>query len=322
MSRRAQKKTPGFKRHFNPLIWLVRHAQMSLASLGRLFRHPLPTLMTATVIGIAIALPAGLHVLIDNVRSLSNQWDGGSSMSLFLKQDMDDHQAEKIRHTLQQRPDIAEAVLITKSQAMAEFRQQSGFGAALDLLDNNPLPAVILVRPEIPQGDPVAATTQLAQSLQAFREIELAQVDLQWVQRLNAITLTLERGVAVLAALLSAAVLLIIGNTIRLEIQNRHTEIEITKLVGGTNAFIRRPFLYEGIWYGLLGALIALLLVILALALMTGPVQELAGLYGSEFSLGLITSGTFFGILLGSPLLGLLGAWLAVGRHLKQIVPE
>ena len=150
----------------------------------------------------------------------------------------------------------------------------------------------------------------------------MAQVDLQWVRRLDAITNTLERGVGILAALLSAAVLLIVGNTIRLEIQNRHSEIEIVKLVGGTDAFIRRPFLYEGIWYGLLGALIAIVLVLLALYLMQGPVERLVGLYETRFDLTLLTSGTFLGILFGSPLLGLTGAWLAVGRHLKRIVPE
>ena len=162
----------------------------------------------------------------------------------------------------------------------------------------------------------------MAAELQAYREIDMAQVDLQWVKRLGAITGTIERGVAILAALLAGAVLLIVGNTIRLDIQGRHSEIEIVKLVGGTDAFIRRPFLYEGLWYGLLGAAIALLLVLLSLNLLDGPVQRLAGLYESSFSLAVLDPLSLLGTLFGGPLLGLAGAWLAVGRHLAEIQPE
>ena len=166
------------------------------------------------------------------------------------------------------------------------------------------------------------AVGRLAQELQAYREIDLAQVDLQWVERLGAITGTIERAVLILAALLAGAVLLIVGNTIRLEIQNRHSEIEIVKLVGGTDAFIRRPFLYEGLWYGLLGGAIALLLVLASLYLLDGPVERLAGLYESGFSLSVLDPLSLFGVLLGGPALGLTGAWLAVGRHLAEIQPE
>ena len=318
---RRAGKGPRFQRQRNPLTWLARHAQNAIASLGRLTRQPAATLMTATVIGIAIALPSGLHLLIDNVRTLSGSWEGASSISLFLKQELDDRQAEQVRHTISLRNDVAEARLITREEALQEFRQRSGFGDALDLLGRNPLPAVVLVTPGAAFSS-AEATGRIAGQLEGYREIEMAQGDLQWLRRLDAITLTLERGVGLLAALLSAAVLLIIGNTIRLEIQDRHSEIEIIKLVGGTDAFIRRPFLYEGLWYGLIGAAIATVLVMLALYLMQGPVERLAGLYASRFELSLITSGTFVAILLGSPLLGLLGAWLAVSRHLQRIVPE
>jgi len=312
---------PGFRRNRNPLTWLLRHAQMSLSSLGRLAQNPLSTAMTAAVIGIAIALPAGLHLLIDNMRSLTGSWDGTSSISLFLNQSLSDTQATQVRDVIARRNDVAETRLISRQQALEEFRQRSGFGEALDLLDQNPLPAVILVKPSRVAAS-AAATGQLAEALGRFREIDMVRVDLQWVRRLEAITQTLERGILVLAGLLSAAVLLIVGNTIRLEIQNRNHEIEVIKLVGGTDAFIRRPFLYEGIWYGLLGGLISVLLVVTGLALMQGPIQHLAGLYQSGFSLEILQSGTLLAILLGSPLLGLSGAWLAVGRHLARIEPE
>jgi len=319
MKRDTQLK--GFRRNRNPLTWLARHAQNALASLGRLARQPLATLMTTAVIGIAIALPSGLYLLVDNVRELTGNWDGGSSISLFLADDIDDRKAAMVRDTLARRSDIGEARLITRAQALEEFRRRTGFGEALDLLDRNPLPAVILIRPAT-FASSAADTERLAKELEQYREIALVRVDLQWVRRLEAITHTLERGILVLAGLLSTAVLLIIGNTVRLEIQNRHHEIEVVRLVGGTDAFIRRPFLYEGLWYGLLGALIALLLVTLGLGLMQGPVQRLAGLYASDFRLDLLTSGTFLSVLAGGPLLGLVGAWLAVGRHLARIQPE
>lgn len=314
-------KRAHFARNRNPLTWALRHLQMSLSALGRLTRNPLPTLMTAAVIGIAIALPAGLSLLIDNVRHLSNSWEGSSSISLYLQDELSDEQAEQVRAQIALRADIAEARLITKAQALQEFRELSGFGEAVDLLDSNPLPAVVLVQPS-QQVSSAEAAEQLANALQAYREIDLAQVDLQWVRRLAAITETIQRAVLLLAALLSAAVLLVIGNTIRLEIQNRHAEIEIVKLVGGTDAFIRRPFLYEGLWYGLFGALIAIVLVLIAMLLMQGPVAELAGLYTSSFSLNIAQISTLLLMLLGGPLLGWLGAWLAVGKHLQRIVPQ
>ena len=317
----ANKRPPKFKRNRNPITWLLRHAQMSLSSLGRLSRSPISTAMTAAVIGIALALPSGLHLLVDNVRDLSNTWDGTASVSLFLAESVTDEQAETVRQQIAQRPDVADTQLIDRGQALAEFRRLSGFGEALDLLDSNPLPAVVLIRPQ-PQLEGAEAYARMAEELQAYREIELAQVDLQWVERLGAITRTFDRAVFILAVLLAGAVLLIVGNTIRLEIQNRHSEIEIVKLVGGTDAFIRRPFLYEGLWYGVLGAAIALVLVLAALIMLDGPVQRLAGLYQSDFSLAVIDPASLLGVAFGGPLLGLAGAWLAVGRHLSQIQPE
>jgi cell division transport system permease protein len=316
-----QGRQPAFKRNRNPVTWLLRHAQMSLSSLGRLSRNPFSTLMTAAVIGISLALPSGLHLLVDNVRQLSSSWDGSTSISLFLADDVSDDQAETVRRQVAQRPDVAETRLINRADALDEFRRLSGFGQAVELLDHNPLPAVVLIKP-VDSVLGADAVGRMADELQGYREIELAQVDLQWVERLGAITGTIERAVLILAVLLAGAVLLIVGNTVRLEIQSRHSEIEIVKLVGGTDAFIRRPFLYEGLWYGLLGALIALTLVLSALFLLDGPVQRLAGLYESSFSLNVLDPLSLFGVILGGPALGLAGAWLAVGRHLAQIQPE
>jgi cell division transport system permease protein len=318
---RRRKRQSGFRRRLNPAVWLLRHAQMSLSSLGRLSRKPVSTAMTAAVIGIALALPSGLHLLVGNVAQISDSWDGSASISLFLADDVSDAQAESVRELVAQRDDVASTELINRAAALEEFRQLSGFGQAIDLLDHNPLPPVVLIRPAQSVRN-AEAVSRMANELQAYREIELAKVDLQWVARLGAITSAVERAVMILAVLLAGAVLLIVGNTIRLEIQNRHSEIEVVKLVGGTDAFIRRPFLYEGLWYGLLGALIALVLVLASLYLLDGPIDRLAGLYQSDFSLTMLDPLSLAILVIGGPALGLVGAWLAVGRHLSQIQPE
>lgn len=314
--KRKLKQNAGF------VVWFMRHMQAAIGALGRLLRSPFSTLMTTAVIGIAIALPAGLALLIDNVRQVSDNWEGTSNISLFLYQSVSDEQAAQVKEWVSLRPGVAEARLVTKQQAMDEFQQLSGFGDALDLLEDNPLPAVVLVKPSQEAASSAEQTEKLADNLEQLEEVELAQVDLQWLRRFDAITRTIERGIYILAGLLCIAVLLVIGNTIRLEIQNRHSEIEIIKLVGGTDAFIRRPFLYEGIWYGIFGAAIALGLVILALSMLQAPVQKLAGLYQSNFDLSLINPIVLLGIILGGPFLGLLGSWVEVSRHLRKINPQ
>jgi cell division transport system permease protein len=316
-----RRRAPRWRQRLDPAGWLLHHLQSAVSSLGRLARNPLGTALTAAVIGIALALPGGLYLLVDNVRALGGTWTGTATLSLFLDRDIADDEAELVRAQIAQRPDIGQARLISRAEALEEFRRLSGFGDALELLDENPLPPVVLATPA--EGhDGIARMTATAEALQAYREIDLAQVDLKWVQRLAAMTDVIERATVLLAALLSAAVLLIVGNTIRLEIQNRQAEIEVVKLVGGTDGFIRRPFLYEGLWHGLLGALVALLLVILSMHLLEGPVTHLASLYESAFTLVLASPGTLLGIVVGGPMLGLAGAWLAVGRRLARIQPE
>jgi cell division transport system permease protein len=300
--------------------WAIRHLQVALASLGRLSRSPFSTFMTAAVIGIALALPTGLHVALSNVQQLAGGWEGAATLSLFLKKEANQEQVTRLTTSLRQHPQIAEVQLIEPELALEEFRRLSGFEGALDALDENPLPAVLVIEP-LPQHSTPEATERLMQELNGHQEVDFTQVDLEWVRRFHAITEIARRGVLVIAALLGLAVLLIVGNTIRLEIQNRRDEIEITKLIGGTNAFIRRPFLYGGIWYGLLGGIIAWLLVSISLWLLDGPIERLAGLYHSDFDLAAIDIQTLIILLGASTLLGLLGSWTAVGRHLSEIEP-
>jgi cell division transport system permease protein len=304
-----------------PQIWLQRHAQVALASLGRLFNNSLGSFMTCSVIGIALALPIGLHVLLNNLQTLSGGWDSGASISLFLKQSVSDEKAAKLARKLRQHQRIESVELITKGAALKEFRSRSGFAKALEALDRNPLPALLVIQPK--KDYTTAKSAQLlVQELAMLPEADIVQLDLQWVRRLQAITVIAQRAVLVLATLLGMAVLLIVGNTIRLEIQNRQAEIEITKLIGATNAFIRRPFLYTGFWYGLFGGIIGCLLVVISVTLLKGPVASLASLYESAFDLSSLGWLNFFSLLGGSALLGLFGSWLAVGKHLSIIEPS
>jgi cell division transport system permease protein len=307
-------------RLLHPRVYLLRHVQVALDSLGRLYRNPLPSLMTAAVIGIALALPTSLYLLLDNLHRLSGSWDGQASISVFLKDRVPAAQRDRLAAQLRDWQEIASVRVITPEQALQEYSARSGLGDALGALDKNPLPAVLVVVPRASQrgADPAAA---LQQKINALPAVDLAELDLAWVQRLNAMLEIARRGILLFSALLALAVLLVIGNTIRLEIQNRRDEIVVTKLLGATNPFVRRPFLYSGVWYGLLGALLAWLLVAGGFMLLAGPVATLAGLYQSDFMLHTLPVVTL-AVLLGSGiLLGLLGSWLAVGRHLSAIEP-
>ena len=306
---------------FNPGAWLVRHLQVALGSIGHLLRTPLGSLMTVAVIGIALSLPSGLLVLLNNLQQVADQWEGPASISLFLKQEVSDSEAEELARRIEKEQRPAMLQVISRSEALEEFRTHSGFGSVLEVLDENPLPALILVRPRDDQGDPEGAAA-MSKRLGELPQVEFAQLDLQWVQRLYGITEIARRGTYLIALLLAAAVLLIVGNTIRLEIQNRREEIAIIKLVGGTNAFVRRPFLYHGFWLGLLGGGLAWLLVRSGTGVLEPSVTRLAELYHSGFRLLAPGLPEIAALLCGGALIGWLGAWVAVGRHIRAIEPD
>lgn len=301
-------------------VYLQRHAQTALASLGRLWRTPVATLLTVTVLAIALALPAGLWVLLENARSVAGGWDAGTRISLYLRLDAPTEAAPRLADRLRADPDVARVQVIGRETALAEFRRHSGFGPALEALDDNPLPDVVVVEPATRLG--AAEVAGLVRRLAGMPQVDLAQHDEAWLQRLHAMLDLARRGVSALAGLLAVAVLLIVGNTIRLDIYNRRDEIEVSKLVGATDAFIRRPFLYGGAWYGLAGGVLAWVIVAAALWLLDGPARHLATLYGSGFALrGLDLEA--IGTLLGAGIaLGLGGSWIAVARHLREIEPQ
>lgn len=303
------------------MAWLARHLQTCVGTLGRLAEHRLATLLTVLVIGIALALPACLQVLIVNARNASGDLNRAVELSVYFKIGTPIEQAEKIALATRAREGVAEAQLIKADEALQSFRARAGFGAALDALSDNPLPHTLIVSPDQSVLDRPQLET-LATELRALPEVDLVQLDTIWIDRLNAILDTLRRTVWVVALLLGFGVLITIGNTIRAEIQSRRAEIEITKLVGGTNAFVRRPFLYTGFWYGLGGGVFALGLSYLVVGLLSAPVQRLAGLYGSDFRL--MGLGLEDGLLVvgSGVVLGWLGALVASTRHLREIEPQ
>lgn len=297
------------------MTYLLRHAQVLFAALGQLARAPLATALTLAAIGITLALPSGLYVMLNNLERLSAGWERSAQISLFLRRDVSETGAHKLAQQVRALPTVTSVDFISREAAFAEFKRDSGFGAALNALDNNPLPAVLIVRPAA--SDPVAIETLVA-SLARLPGVDVAQLDIEWLRRLASLLQLAERGVLLLAVLLSLAVLLIIGNTIRLVVVTRQTEIEIVQLVGGTAAFIRRPFLYTGLLQGLFGGLLAWLLVDVSLWFLNGPAQELAGLYGSGFSLNGLGLAAGTTLAFGGAALGWAGARLAVGQQLRR----
>lgn len=301
--------------------WRSHHRQMLVAGFTRLYRKPVATGMTVAVIGISLALPASLLVLVQNVKQVSGSWQGAARISLFLKQGLSDQDVQNTASAVRDTKGVASLQIVSADQALAEFKSRSGFGDALALLGDNPLPAVLVVQPDAAHSTPETAR-QLGQSLTRLPQVDRVRLDVQWLRRLQAILDILGRAVLIIGCLLGLAVILIVGNTIRLDIEGRRTEIEVSKLIGATDRFIRRPFLYYGAGYGFTGGILAWLLVTVSLALLGGPVTRLAGLYGSNFSLtGAGLSGALM-LLAGGGLLGWLGAWLAVARHLRDIEPS
>ena len=300
---------------------MSRHLQALLGSFGRLARSPLATLLTLLVIALALALPGTLRLIVVNAQAATGNFVSAVDLSVYLKTDVPLAKAQQLAQAARGRHDVAAVTVIPADQGLADFRRYSGFGDALTALKENPLPHVLHVRPRA-ETSSAAALESLRRYFSAWPEVDVVQADAQWVMRFNAILEVLRRLLGIAAALLSVGVLAVVGNTIRLEIAARRPEIEVTKLVGGSNAFVRRPFLYTGALYGLGGALLAWGIIATVVVVLAEPVARLARLYGSRYVvLGL--TGEDVGILLGAGLaLGWLGAWISAARHLRGIEPR
>jgi cell division transport system permease protein len=300
--------------------WFVRHAQTLIGSLGRIAEQPLATAMTATVIAVALALPLLLNVCLQNVRSATAGWNQALDVTVYLDKKAGAGRAQALAKQWRTRPDVAGIRVILADEALTQFRVSSGFGQALDALTENPLPDALVVTPSPAAANPQAMGA-LEKALAASPDVQTVEVDTAWVERLQALLQVLHRVVILTGLLLGLGVLLVVGNTIRLDILNRRTEIEVMKLVGATDGFTRRPFLYTGAWYGLTGGVAAILLVAVALRLLRGPVERLAGLYGSTFTLHGMGFVADVVVLAVAVALGWGGSWLAATRHIRQIEP-
>ena len=296
------------------------HAREVAFTLSRFYSNLSGALLTCFVIGITLALPASLHTMVRNINAVSYSWESTLQASLFLKDSTTPEQAQAVIARLKTRPGVAEAIYITRDQSLQEFKALSGFGAALDLLETNPLPAVITITPV--KGVQRATIDALVVELGALPEVEVAKLDRQWLDRLYSVLELIQRLVLLIAGVLSLAVIVIVGNTIRLDIEAKRAEIVVMKLIGATDGFIRRPFLYTGLWYGLVGGAIAWGLVFAAVFALSQPASNLAGLYGSDYQLkGLPLDATLVMFAVGI-VLGWIGAWWTVSRHLRDIEPQ
>jgi cell division transport system permease protein len=305
----------------NVEAYFLRQAQTLVGSLGRIARHPFASAMTMAVIAIGLALPLCLQLLLQNAVAMTSGWNDAFELSVYLQKAASPARAEAIAHSLRQRDDVATVRLVTAAEALAEFREYSGFGQALDALSDNPLPITLIVTPSLAASSP-EGTNALKAAIAGIADVGAVQIDSDWVKRLVAILELLRRVVWLTGGLLGLGVLLIIGNTIRLDVLNRRAEIEVMKLVGATDRFARRPFLWAGIWYGLGGGLLAVGLVAIAVAILAGPVARLAALYGSGFHLTGLAWQTAGATILGAAALGWAGAWLAASHHIRGINPS
>ena len=298
--------------------YFLHHLQSLVFSLGKIYKAPTTTIMTVAVIGITLSLPGGFYLFLKNIDALSGDFRSTTQISLYLDLDTSEKQARALEKDIAGMDHVAVTRFISREQSLEDFRRDSGFGKSIDTLSSNPLPHTIIVEP----GDADTFTVRgLQNRLQAMPGVEIAKLDTEWLERLYTIIEIAKRSVAIITVLFAFAVLLIIGNTIRLDIQNRYQEIIVTKLIGATDAFIRRPFLYGGVWYGLLGGITSWLIVEIGFLAIAGPLARLNLLYMSDMNLITFSFQDFIILIASSTLLGLAGSWIAVARHLNQIEP-
>lgn len=300
-------------------VWLSQQKQAIDFSLKRLWFNPISAWITLIAIALALSLPTSMHVLVKNLQSLTHNNQSVPTISLFLKPKVTEQQANDLAELVKSQPEVLSTMVVTRDQALQDFKKIAGLADTLKTLGENPLPNIVVITPKMNDlGVTDADLEDFTKRLKTYKEVEDVQIDIEWIQRLRAILQIAERIVVVVAALLATTVLLVVGNTIRLDIENRKDEIRVTRLIGATNRYIRRPFLYGGLWLGLFGGFLSLLVVNIALLFLVEPVNKLSLLYGSDFNLGGIDLTTTLEVLIVSAGLGLVGAWLAVNRYLWE----
>ena len=297
------------------------HAHALFSSLGRLVASPFTSIMTIAVLAIAISLASGFYILVENLQQLTVNLETSNRISLFLRDDVSDAHANKLAETIRQNANIQDVELITREQALTEFKTYSGFGAAINAVEKNPLPIVIQVLPKNTLEDKQGLET-LLKSFQQSPEVDFAQMDLKWVERLQSIIEVARLFATLLNLMLGAAVLFVIGNTIRLELHTRRDEVVIAKLVGATNSFIQRPFLYTGFWIGFISGVSAWFVVTAMMLILRQSVEKLSGLYEGSFHLLFLSFTETLALIVISSALGVLGSWVVLMCQLQRTKSE
>jgi cell division transport system permease protein len=301
--------------------WFIRHLQTLVGSLGELSRNPFSTILSVSVIAIALALPGGLFAALENINKFTDEFEHGAKISLFLSPEINIEEAKRLQTKMVKHHAIKHIELITPEQAMEEFKLRSGLEDALNSLSNNPLPVVLLAYPEDETARSPAKLANLIDELGKLEQVGLSQFDLEWIKRLTALLELITRAVWVIAFILGLGVFLVIGNTIRLAITNHQEEIRIVKLIGGTDAFIRRSFLYSGMLQGLIGGLIAILIIFLLFSFISTPTSSLSSMYGIAFNLEPLQLMPSIILICSGAMIGWLSARVTVGVYLRQFEP-
>ena len=298
--------------------WLSGHGQSALSSLGRLAGRPIATTVTVLAIAVALSLPFALYVILENAHRALGGLDRSAHLTAFLQHELSETRATAIASHLRSWDAVKHVRVVTRTEALAEYQAMTGFDDVRTIFEGqNPLPDLMVITPS-DDGTDRTGLVALRERVSSQPDVDTVEIDLAWVDRLAAILETLHRIVQVLFALLALGILLIVGNTIRLGIESRREEIGIIRLFGGTNAFVRRPFLYTGLWYGLIAGSVACALVAAATGLAAAPVERLAALYSSDFELIGLQPWSALAAIAGGGLLGLGGAWIAVSRELAE----
>lgn len=301
--------------------WLVDHLRQMVGSLGELWRTPISSVLTMAALGLALSLPTALYVLYKNVAAVADAWQEATEITLFLRKDLSEPLQQAFAHRLSLQPEIAHVTYLSPAQALAEFQSMADFGEALQYLDQNPLPATVVVIPAEEHRTPEAAKA-LLEKLEQASEVSFGRMDLEWVKRLHGVLALVRDAFAAVTFLLLITVVLTVGNTIRLAILAKRDAIEVMKLVGATDGFIQRPFLYTGWWFGVIGAFIALVAVSSALYYLENALSALSGLYSSQLTIIGLDLAEAGGVLLIAIALGLSGAFISVRRHIADIEPR
>lgn len=298
--------------------WMRRHSYSFFSSLGVLLQHKAGTLMTVVVLAIAMFLPLGLYTTLANLEGMNLRQDEWSAVTVYFNPGTTEPEIRRLAKELDENFKPEKISVISPDEGMADFREASGFGGSLELLEENPLPWVMQVSPQPGSTEEIESNvTRLTNFLQSVESVEVTQFDYKWLQRLGRMMELGKAAILVMILLFGLAVVVVVANTIRLDVASHAEEIEILALVGAGNAFVRQPFLYTGLWYGLMGGVLSLVLLFLTMLYLGRPLGLLLETYGTVFNLrGLGLSNTFF-VIVAAAFLGWLGAWLTVQRYLR-----